>query len=99
MIVPESEGVLRHHVQFSAEHRKSLAIDTVSMACGIDIRTSLVDFRVNGESGSVDRFVTFDNLAVFVNENKVGNRDQREVLREGIEPCTAEKSALCMEKT
>ena len=37
---PEPERILRHHVELSSEHAERFAIDAMSMACCIDIRTS-----------------------------------------------------------
>ena len=66
---------MSHHVQLPAEHGKRLAVDTVSVACCVDIWASLVDLRVDGKRGSVDGFVAFDDLTIFVDENQVRDGD------------------------
>jgi hypothetical protein len=47
----------------------------VSMARGMDVRPRLVDLRVNGESGCVDGFLAYDDLAIFVHQDEIADAD------------------------
>ena len=83
---PEPQRVLCHHVERASKHGEGLPVDRMSVARGMDVRPGLVDFRVDGKRGRVDRLLAFDDLPVFVHEDQVRNADLREMLREGIQP-------------
>jgi hypothetical protein len=71
MAAPESQRVLRHHVQLPTKDGEGLAVDGVGVAGGVDVGAGLVDLRVDGEGGGVDGLVALDDLAVFVDEDQV----------------------------
>ena len=56
------------------------------MAGRVDIWTRFVDFGVDGKGGGVDRFISNDDIAFFVDEDEVGHADEGEVGAERIEP-------------
>jgi hypothetical protein len=45
----------------------------------VDVGTGFVDLTVDGEGGGVDGFISFDDLAGFVDQDQVGYFDQTEV--------------------
>lgn len=45
------------------------------MAGGVHVRSRLVDLGVNGEGGEVDRFVAFNDVAILIDKNEVGDFD------------------------
>ncbi len=49
------------------------------MACSVDVRAGFVDLAVNGEGGGVDGLVADYDVAVFVDEDEVGDGDLGEV--------------------
>jgi hypothetical protein len=57
------------------------------MACGVDIRSGLVDFRMDGEGREVNWFIALNDITIFVDKYKVRNLYKGEVGREGIYPC------------
>ena len=50
----EAQGVLRHHVEFAAEHAEGLAVHGMRVARCVDVGPGFVDLRVDGEGGGVD---------------------------------------------
>lgn len=59
----------------------------VSVTGSVHVRSGLVDLGVYGEGCGVDGLVADDDFAVFVDEDKVADADESEVLGKGIEPC------------
>jgi len=84
MALPESQSVLRDHVQLSAKHRKGFAVHRVSVACSMDVRTSLVDLRVNSKGCGVDGFLAFYHLSIFIDEDEVGDFNLGEMCGEWV---------------
>jgi hypothetical protein len=58
---------------------RTLVDSPVSVASGVYIRTSFVDFRVDGESCCVDGLFADDDFSVFVDEDEVADADLGEV--------------------
>lgn len=69
--LPESQRVLSHHIQFTAKDTEGLSINAVCVASCINVWTSFVDLRVDGECGCVDRFFTFHDLAIFIDQDEI----------------------------
>lgn len=69
-------------------HHGLLCLDIpVSVTRSVYIRSGLVDLGMDGEGCGVDGLVADDDFAVFVDEDKVADADEGEVLGKGIEPC------------
>ena len=49
------------------------------MTCSMDVGASLVDFGVDCKCCSIDRFISNNDVAVFVNKDQVRDADLREV--------------------
>lgn len=86
MILIEPQTVLRNHVQLPPKYRERLPIHAMCMARRVDIRPCFVDLAVDRKGGGIDGLIADDDLALFVDENKVRDRDQREVFGQRVEP-------------
>lgn len=82
----EAQAILRDHIQLPPKCREGLPIRRVRVARGMHIGPRAVDGRVDGEGCGVDRLVTLDDLAGFVDEDEVGDAEQAEVRGERVEP-------------
>lgn len=60
----------------------------MSMRRGNDIRTGLVDFRVNHESSLVDGQLgtSFSDISITVHQDQIGGLDGGKVLGKGVHP-------------
>ena len=58
----------------------------MGMRCGDDLRAGLVNCRVDGEGGDIDRAFALDHVALAVNPDQVAGPDLRKMHAEGIDP-------------
>lgn len=88
VILVEETRVLRRNVELDAEGRKRLAVNTVGVHGGSDIRSCLMNCRVDGKCSGIDgsHVAALNSFTLVVDEDEIGDVDGGEVLGERVQP-------------
>lgn len=69
-----------------------LTYHRMSVACSVDIWSCFVYLGMDCESSGIDRLISNDYLAIFVDEYQIGHAYLREVFGQWVEPCSISKA-------
>lgn len=82
----EPERILSDHLQLPPKHAKSLAMNRMRVAGGVDIRPGLVDGTVDGEGRSVDGLAALRDPALLIDQDQIRHLDLAEVHAQRVQP-------------
>src|SRR5205814_648169 len=86
VVAVEGADVLGQGVEEAAQGRPRLAVRRVRVGGSNDLGPGRMHLRVDDERGRVDGTITFDDVALVVDQDQVGHLDLAEVHSEGVDP-------------